>query len=76
MEELARIRRKKMGQGANHAQRDSNPYPLEMSLAELEKQHILGVLDSVGNNQRAAAKILGINPSTLWRKLKAYGLNS
>lgn len=38
--------------------------------AEIEKAVIRTVLEREGMNQSAAAKRLGINRSTLWRKLK------
>ncbi|MBI1292154.1 tetratricopeptide repeat protein [bacterium] len=77
MEELARLRRRKEQDGRQSGSEElSVSYSLSTSLAELERQHILSVLDSVGHNQRAAARILGINPSTLWRKLKSYGLGT
>lgn len=46
---------------------------LRMPLAEIEKRHILRVLDSTGGNKTRAAKILGIDTKTLYNKLKAYG---
>ncbi|MBK8801086.1 MAG: sigma-54-dependent Fis family transcriptional regulator [Fibrobacteres bacterium] len=46
------------------------------SLAEVEKTHILRVLDAVDGNQTEAAQILGIGRSTLWRKLRDYGLEA
>ena len=45
-------------------------------LAEMERRHILGVLKSVGGNQKRAVACLGISKSTLWRKLKEYGVDS
>lgn len=42
------------------------------TLAELEKDHILRVLEATGQNKSAAASILGINRASLWRKLKRY----
>jgi two-component system response regulator HydG len=44
----------------------------EMSLAEVERNHILGVLRHCANNKVKAARILGIGYNTLWRKLKRY----
>jgi len=44
------------------------------TLAEVEKQHILQILERLGGNRRATAKALGIGENTLWRKLKSYGL--
>jgi DNA-binding NtrC family response regulator len=42
-----------------------------MTLAELEKQYIRAVLEQTGQNRSRAATILGISPTTLWRKLKS-----
>ena len=41
-----------------------------LTLAELEKQHIVRTLEAVNDNRGAAAKKLGVSRSTLWRKLK------
>lgn len=43
---------------------------LHATLQEMERQIILQVLEEEENNQSNAAKRLGINRSTLWRKLK------
>ena len=40
------------------------------TLAQVEQVYIEEVLKSAQGNQTQAAKILGISPSTLWRKLK------
>jgi len=45
-------------------------------LSELERLHILAVLKSVGGNQKKAAAILEVSKSTLWRKLKEYGIDA
>ncbi|MEF8793336.1 sigma-54-dependent transcriptional regulator [Thiohalorhabdus sp.] len=45
------------------------------SLAEVERHHILRVLEAVNGHRERAARVLGINKTTLWRKLKQYGLN-
>jgi DNA-binding NtrC family response regulator len=44
------------------------------SLEELEKRHILKVLKSVAGNKIRAAQILGVNPSTVYRKIEKYRL--
>lgn len=44
------------------------------SLSDMEREHILRVLDAVGGNQTEASHILGIGRSTLWRKLREYGV--
>ncbi|KAB2889633.1 MAG: sigma-54-dependent Fis family transcriptional regulator [Desulfobulbaceae bacterium] len=46
------------------------------SLDEHEKQYILEVMDEVEGNKSAAAKILGIDRVSLWRKIKRYGLEN
>ncbi|WP_286230801.1 sigma-54-dependent Fis family transcriptional regulator [Neobacillus mesonae] len=46
------------------------PIDLSSTLEEIEKQVIIKVLEEEGMNQSKAAKRLGINRSTLWRKLK------
>ncbi|WP_027361662.1 sigma-54-dependent transcriptional regulator [Halodesulfovibrio aestuarii] len=44
------------------------------TLADIEQEHITQVLHSVDGNKANAAKILGIDRATLWRKLKKYSL--
>ena len=44
------------------------------SLDEIEKVHILKILDENGGNKTKTAKILGIGIVTLYRKLKEYGI--
>lgn len=47
----------------------------KVSLQEMEKHHILEVLQSVNGNKSQAAKILNISRSTLREKLKSYQIN-
>jgi DNA-binding NtrC family response regulator len=44
-----------------------------VSLEELERRYILHVLQSVGGNKTLAARVLGFNRKTLYRKLQLYG---
>lgn len=44
------------------------------TLAEVERRHILRVLESSGGVKAQAARRLGINVKTLGRKLKVYGI--
>jgi two-component system response regulator HydG len=44
------------------------------TLAEVERDHVLRVLDRVGGSQQEAARLLGIGRTTLWRKLKGWGI--
>ncbi|MBS1853205.1 MAG: sigma-54-dependent Fis family transcriptional regulator [Acidobacteria bacterium] len=43
------------------------------SLEEIERAHILQVLEQCGENQSRAAEVLGIDRVTLYHKLKRYG---
>ncbi|MFL6209687.1 MAG: sigma-54-dependent transcriptional regulator [Pyrinomonadaceae bacterium] len=46
------------------------------SLAELERQHVLHVLGRTSGNKQAAARILGIDRTTLQRIIKRYNLDA
>ena len=48
--------------------------PRQTTLAETERDHILTTLERFGRNHSAAAEALGIGRTTLWRKLKEYGI--
>jgi two-component system response regulator HydG len=45
-----------------------------LSLEEVERRHILRVLQAVGGSRAAAAERLGIDRKTLYRKLERYGV--
>jgi DNA-binding NtrC family response regulator len=47
-----------------------------LTLEEAERRHILRVLEACGGQQLDAARVLGIGRTTLWRKLKTYGLEA
>src|SRR5262249_45223506 len=46
----------------------------EQTLAEAERTHIIRTLERCGGNHSRAAEALGIGRTTLWRKLKDYGI--
>ena len=50
--------------------------PEGATLEEVEREAILRMLDSVGDNKSEAAKRLGISRKTLHTKLKRYGQES
>jgi DNA-binding NtrC family response regulator len=45
-----------------------------ISLAEVEKRHILAALEKTRQNRTHAAKVLGISIRTLRNKLNEYGV--
>jgi two-component system response regulator HydG len=53
---------------------DAFPYRAEMSLADLEAEHIRRALVHFAGNTTRTARSLGISRSTLWRKMKQYSL--
>jgi DNA-binding NtrC family response regulator len=48
----------------------------DLSLEELERQHIARLLTAKGGNLSLVARVLRINRSTLYEKIKKYGLSS
>ncbi|HMV68401.1 MAG TPA: sigma-54 dependent transcriptional regulator [Myxococcota bacterium] len=52
------------------------PKPMRLpTLAEVEREHILRVLQATGGHHVEAAEVLGIGRTTLWRKLREYGVD-
>ncbi len=45
-----------------------------VSIAEMEKHAILGTIQQLKGDKLMAAKLLGIGKTTLYRKLKEYGI--
>lgn len=83
LEELSRLKQTaNRDDGAGGAGRprvsdepDAAQYSEELTLQEVERLHIQRVLRKTKGNQRRAAAILGINPTTLWRKMKQFEIN-
>ena len=48
----------------------------ELTLDEMEREQIITALDKVRWHRGKAAKLLGISPKTLYRKIQSYGLNA
>jgi DNA-binding NtrC family response regulator len=44
-----------------------------LPLDEIERQHVLRVLEAVSGNKREAARILGVDRKTLYRKIERWG---
>jgi DNA-binding NtrC family response regulator len=61
-----------------HGQPESNGSAAgvqDLTLAEVERRHIIGTLDRYEGQKSIVADKLGISTTTLWRKLKEYGVN-
>ena len=50
--------------------------PANPTLEAIERAYIMWVLQSEGGNKSRAAEVLGIDPSTLYRKLSRYGVEA
>ncbi len=57
------------GDGTSDPDRDT------WSLADVEREHIVRVLSRHRGNATSAAKQLGISRTTMWRKMREYGLD-
>jgi two-component system response regulator HydG len=56
---------------SDHAEDDPSNLP---TLEEVERRHVLRVLAATEGNRAHAARILGLDRKTLWRKLRAWGV--
>jgi len=59
---------------ANGASSFQNATPT--NLRDVERQQIIGALEKTGWHRGKTAELLGISPSTLYRRLREYGLES
>jgi two-component system response regulator HydG len=58
-----------------HGTDADQPNASVLSIAELEKQAILNTIRELKGDKLMAARLLGIGKTTLYRKLKEYGLS-
>jgi transcriptional regulator with GAF, ATPase, and Fis domain len=67
------------GKGASRPAEAAAPAALAdepATLRDLERAHIARVMQRTAGNKKEAARVLGIDRSTLYAKLKAYGLET
>ena len=62
------------GAGSSPASGRADPGGAFVSIADMEKQAILGAIQQLKGDKLMAARRLGIGKTTLYRKLKEYGL--
>ena len=60
----------------HHLRGNSAGVPSKISLAEMERVYIISALEKNAGNRARAAADLGIDTSTLWRKMKKYKINN
>jgi len=53
---------------------DGNASGVVVSIADMEKQAIMSTIQQLKGDKLMAARLLGIGKTTLYRKLKAYGV--
>ncbi len=74
----AELPRLQPGPAADAARADEHrvepPSDEVLPLAEVERRHILNAMQVFRGNRTRVSGALGISKSTLWRKLKAYGV--
>jgi two-component system response regulator HydG len=66
-------RRTAAAAGEPDHEREGGAPPLK-TLADLEREAILGAIRTLNGDKLQAAKLLGIGKTTLYRKLKEYGI--
>jgi transcriptional regulator of acetoin/glycerol metabolism len=49
---------------------------LARTLDDVEREHALAVLEAVGGNRAVAARVLGVDRKTLYRRLRRWGIAS
>ena len=64
------------GDGSMHVSGDTGSLSGTGSLRDVEKQQIISALEQTGWHRGKAAEMLGISPSTLYRRLRDYNLES
>jgi len=51
------------------------PNDIRVTLDEIRRRHVVHVLDACGGNRSEAAKILGVDRKTLYRRLRRWGIS-
>jgi len=51
------------------------PNDVRVTLDEIRRRHVVHVLDACGGNRSEAAKILGVDRKTLYRRLRRWGIS-
>ena len=76
LQDFSANRQEAAGQAAAVGGVSGEVAPAIISIAEMERQAILGTIRQLKGDKLMAAKLLGIGKTTLYRKLKEYGLDA
>ncbi|MBA3391478.1 MAG: sigma-54-dependent Fis family transcriptional regulator [Deltaproteobacteria bacterium] len=60
---------------SRHRQLSGTELPELLTLEEIERRHVIRVLEACNGNRTDAAKMLGLDRKTLYRKLLRWGVN-
>jgi two-component system response regulator HydG len=50
------------------------PPEVRVTLDEVRRRHVVKILEACGGNRSEAAKILGVDRKTLYRRLRRWGI--
>ena len=62
------------GNPPDDSEKDTMPVIVPLKNEDVEKESIINALQACNGHREQAARLLGINPSTLYRKMNKYGL--
>ncbi|HLL20727.1 MAG TPA: helix-turn-helix domain-containing protein, partial [Kofleriaceae bacterium] len=65
----------KIRSSRHHKTLSGTELPELLTLEEIERRHVLRVLEACDGNRTDAAKMLGLDRKTLYRKLLRWGVN-
>ncbi len=72
---IIRVDERMPADGRRNATHENHAAPPIISIAELEREAILNTIRQLRGDKLMAAKLLGIGKTTLYRKLKEYGIS-
>ena len=63
-----------IGSQTEHTNEEIAPVVLPLKDENAEKKSIINALRACNGHREQAARLLGVNPATLYRKIKKYGI--
>ena len=62
------------GNPSDDSEKDTMPVIVPLKNEDVEKESIIKALQACNGHREQAARLLGVNPATLYRKMKKYGI--